>query len=149
MTDTPQDDVNKAMTEMREKSRQLNDSLQDLVTQGFDGLAQAARSAARTPTRRPAQDIATEELSKLLRQELAAGISAVFAGGGRGGGGVSVVIHNNTPAQVGASESTDAFDRKTLEITIDQMVANSLARGRETGGVLRSLFGIVPSLLGR
>lgn len=79
---------------------------------------------------------------------MAAGISAVFAGN-HGNSGISIVVHNNTPAQVGVTEGSDAFDRKTLEITIDQMVANSLARGRETGGVLRTLFGIVPSLLGR
>jgi len=143
--------LNKSLSEMRDKSKQLNDSLQSLAAQGFDGLAKAVSQAAassRSPARRPAQDIVSQELARLLRQELSAGIAGMF-GQKNAGGGISVVIHNNTPATVTASESIDAFDRKTLEITIDQMVANSLANGRETGGVLRALFGIVPNLLGR
>lgn len=94
------------------------------------------------------QDIITQELARLLRQEMAAGIATAFAGRNAASGGASIVIHNNTNAQVGVSESGN-FDQKTLEITIDQMVANSLIRGRETGGVLRSLFGLVPTLIGR
>ena len=93
------------------------------------------------------QDIITQELAKLLRQEMAAGIATAFAGR-NAQNAANIVIHNNTSAQVGVSE-TGAFDQKTLEITIDQMVANSLVRGRETGGVLRSLFGLVPTLIGR
>lgn len=94
------------------------------------------------------QDIITQELSRLLRQEMAAGIATAFAGRGAQQNGTSIVIHNNSNAQVGVTEE-GAFDRKTLEITIGQMVANSLVRGRETGGVLRSLFGLVPTLIGR
>jgi hypothetical protein len=94
------------------------------------------------------QDIITQELSRLLRQEMAAGIATAFAGRNAQQGGTNIVIHNNTNAQIGVTEE-GAFDRKTLEITIDQMVANSLVRGRETGGVLRSLFGLVPTLIGR
>jgi hypothetical protein len=40
-------------------------------------------------------------------------------------------------------------DRKKLEQTIDQMVASSLVHGRETSAVLRLLFGLVPTLIGR
>lgn len=72
-----------------------------------------------------------------------------MTGGRAAAPGISVVIHNNAAATVTAREGLDALDRKTLEITIDQMVANSLLRGRETGGVLRSLFGLVPALIGR
>lgn len=94
------------------------------------------------------QDIITLEMARLLRQEMAAGIATSFAGRNAQNAGTNIVIHNNTNAQVGVSES-GTFDQKTLEITIDQMVANSLMRGRETGGVLRSLFGLVPTLIGR
>ena len=94
------------------------------------------------------QDIITQELAKLLWQEMAAGIATAFAGRNAQNAATNIVIHNNTSAQIGVSE-TGAFDQKTLEITIDQMVANSLVRGRETGGVLRSLFGLVPTLIGR
>lgn len=144
--------LSKSLSEMRDKSKQLNESLQSLAAQGFDGLAKAvsqAASASRAPARRPAEEVVSQELAKLLRQEISAGIAGVFGQKNAGGGGISVVIHNNTSASVTAQESSDAFDRKTLEITIDQMVAHSLANGKETGGVLRALFGIVPGLLGR
>ena len=64
-------------------------------------------------------------------------------------GGLRYVVSGGNSANVTAAETTDSFDQKTLEITIDQMVANSLLRGRQTSGVLRTLFGIVPSLIGR
>lgn len=140
--------LNKALQDTQEKSKALEDNLKSLAAGGFGALAKAVEDSHKTPKQRDAGDIAAQDVSKFLRQELASGLAAVFSGRA-GGASASVVIHNNTPAQVGVSETTDSFDRKTLEITIDQMVANSLARGRETGGVLRALFGIVPSLLGR
>jgi hypothetical protein len=96
-------------------------------------------------------DIVTQELAKLLRQEMAAGIAQAFAGLGaaRGGQGLNVVINNNAGVAVAAREGSDAFDRKTLEITIDQMVANALTRGQETTGILRTIFNLVPTLTGR
>lgn len=139
--------LNKALQDTQEKSKTLEDNLKSLATGGFGALAKVVEDSRKTPKQRDAGDIAAQDVSKFLRQELASGLAAAFSN--RAGGGASVVIHNNTPAQVGVSETTDSFDRKTLEITIDQMVANSLARGRETSGVLRALFGIVPSLLGR
>jgi hypothetical protein len=94
------------------------------------------------------KNIVTQELSKLLRQEMAAGIAAVFAGQQKTGG-ISVVINNNAGVSVSAREGVDGFDRKMLEITIDQMVANALTRGQETTGILRSIFNLVPALSGR
>lgn len=49
----------------------------------------------------------------------------------------------------GAAGLGSGFDQKAFEIIIDQMVAQSLLRGRETSGVLRTLFGLVPALIGR
>lgn len=102
-------------------------------------------------TRRPADDIVTAELSRLLRQELTQGLRGVFEGllGQGEGGGLQVVINNNSAAQVTARESMGAMNQRQLEITIDQMVAQSLAQGRQTTGVLRSLFGLAPGLIGR
>lgn len=96
-------------------------------------------------------DIITQELSKLLRQEMAAGIAAAFAGfnAQQQGQGLNVIIHNNAGVPVSAQQGMDAFDRKTLEITIDQMVANALTRGQETTGILRAVFNLVPALTGR
>lgn len=92
--------------------------------------------------------IVTQELSKLLRQEMAAGIAAVFAGQQKAAG-MNVIINNNAGVSVSAREGTDGFDRKMLEITIDQMVANALTRVQETTGILRSIFNLVPTLSGR
>jgi hypothetical protein len=41
------------------------------------------------------------------------------------------------------------FDARSMESVIDQMIAASLVRGKETSSVLRTLFGIVPTLIGR
>ena len=150
--DKPTEALTRSLGDMRDKTKQLNESLQDLATQGFGSLAKAVAQAAtssKAATRQPAGDIAGSELSSLLRQELASGIAGIFGGKNGAGGGVNVVINNKSGAAVTAQESGGAFDQKYLEITIDQMVANSLMRGRETGGVLRTLFGLVPSLIGR
>lgn len=96
-------------------------------------------------------DIISSELSKLLRQELAVSLQGLFARGPVNGGNtpINVIIHNNAGVSVTARESVGALDQKYLEITIDQMVANSLMRGRQTSGVMRTLFGLAPSLMGR
>jgi hypothetical protein len=156
------DEFNKSLDEMREKTKALNDSLKTLTAQGLEGLTRAVQQS--TAGRRSGADgssIVTQELSSLLRRELTAGIAALFSGGktsplaGQLPGaatrdqGMNVVIHNNTPSTVTATPSMDSFDRKSLEITIDQMVANALTQGAETTGILRSLFGLVPGLIGR
>lgn len=104
-----------------------------------------------TNSRRPSEDIITADLSRMLRQELTQGLRGVFEDllGQGAGGGLQVVINNNSTAQVSARENVGAFNQKQLEITIDQMVAQSLTQGRQTTGVLRSLFGIAPGLIGR
>ncbi len=94
------------------------------------------------------------ELSKLLRQELTAGLRGIFeglrdTGSGKNAGSINVIINNNAGVSVAAREGQGPFNQKQLEITIDQMVANSLMQGRQTSGVLRSLFGLAPGLIGR
>ncbi|MEZ0226533.1 MAG: hypothetical protein ACAH83_18395 [Alphaproteobacteria bacterium] len=155
------DDFNKSLDDMREKTKALNDSLKTLTSQGLEGLNRAVHQSI---TRRGGTDagtVVTQELSLLLRKELTTGIAALLNGGKTSplsglfpgaparDGGISVVIHNNTPAAVTATPGLDSFDRKSLEITIDQMVANALTQGSETTGILRSLFGLVPGLIGR
>ncbi len=104
----------------------------------------------RTPTRRDSSDVIASELTQLLRQEMIGGMRGMFEDllENRSGGGLQVVINNNTAAQVTGRE-TGAINQKQLEITIDQMVANSLLQGRQTSGVLKNLFGLVPTLSGR
>lgn len=157
------EDLNRSLDDTKEKTRALSDSLKALNTQGFESLTRAlSQAGAQKGYRRPAGDIVTDELAKLLKQEIAGGLAALFGSGGKRGGGMpqmlfgaarseglSVVIHNNTAAQVSAREVSGSMDRKFLEITIDQMVASSLLRGRQTTGVLSSLFDLAPSLIGR
>lgn len=105
-----------------------------------------------TSTRRPAEDIVSGELTRLLRQELTQGLRGLFEGmftNNGAGTPMQVIINNNAGVQVTAQESNGALNQKQLEITIDQMVAQSLTQGRQTTGVLRSLFGLAPNLIGR
>ena len=93
-------------------------------------------------------NIISSELSKLVRQELTSGLQGMI-GRTMNSGGLNVVINNNSNATVTARETGGGLDQKYLEITIDQMVANSLMRGRQTSGVMRTLFGLTPTLMGR
>lgn len=150
-------DLNRALDDMKSRSRALNDSLRILAEEGFDRLSRAAQGQARqnsAGSRKNAGDIASEELARVLKSEIGDALRQVFGGGretGRSTGAnvLNVIINNNTPAQVTTRETGDGFDQKTLEITIDQMVAQSLVRGRQTSSVLQSLFGLSPSLIGR
>ncbi|MDP2206400.1 MAG: hypothetical protein Q8K65_08845 [Alphaproteobacteria bacterium] len=146
-------DLSDALDDMKNRSRALNDSLRVLAEEGFDRLSRAAQQQTRQSAgtaQKNAGDIAMNELAKALKAEMGEALRQVFvpAHGARGGG-INVVIHNNSSAQVSARETSDGYDQKTLEITIDQMVAQSLVRGRQTGSVLQSLFGLAPSLIGR
>lgn len=108
-------------------------------------------------TKRPYEDVVMAELSRLLRQEVAAGLASVFAGlqGQQAQAApaqplaLNIVIHNNAGAAVTAREGEGPFGQRQLEITVDQMVARALAGGRETSGVMRTLFGLAPGLIGR
>lgn len=153
--DKPLQTLSRTLDDMQSKSKALNDSLRNLATEGFSHLQKAAQqgSTSRSKNNTSEADIIRSELAKFLGQELQNSFKHLF-GGASGNphadaGGVSVIINNNTAAQVTARETSGAFDRKYLEITIDQMVADSLLRGRQTSGVMRSLFGLAPSLMGR
>lgn len=139
--------LSRALDEMQEKAKQLEESLKSVNSGSTAPLAATVSSG----TQKSSGDMASGALAKMLRQELGAGIASLFSGGGSGAAAsnLSVIIQNNSGANVSAAQGTDGFDQKTLEITIDQMVANSLLRGRETSGVLRTLFGLVPTLIGR
>ena len=144
----PLETLNRALDDMQAKAKELADSLQRVSSQG---MAPVSAGIAQAP-RQPAGSIAADALSRTLRQELAAGMESLFAGRGNMNGanaGMNITIQNNSSAAVSARETDTGFDQKSLEITIDQMVANSLLRGRETTGVLRSLFNLVPVLMGR
>ncbi len=119
------DTLNRALVEMQANVEALGDNLRQLNTQGIAPFNAGDRQAA--------------------------GMESLFAGRATaaGNGSMNIIIQNNSSAAVSARQVDDGFDQKSLEITIDQMVANSLLRGRETTGVLRSLFNLVPVLMGR
>jgi len=144
-------DLSRTLEGMEEKTRALNDSLQKLAREGFTALEKAATPKTAAPGRDSrAGDIVKSELTRFIKQELQESFKNLLGSlAGPAAGGLNIVIHNNTAAAVTARETSGAFDRKYLEITIDQMVADSLIRGRQTSSVMRSLFGIAPSLLGR
>ena len=152
------EELNKALDDMLQNSRAVNDSMNAMAKGGMEQLSNALQKAVmmgeRTPTRQPEGQIIADELQKLLRQELVTSLGNIFApmqSSERQGAasGMNIVINNNGNNSVTAQERVDAFNQRTLEITIDQMVADSLLRGRQTTGVMRSLFGLVPTLMGR
>lgn len=153
--DKPIQNLSRTLDDMQEKSKSLNDSLRSLATEGFAQLQKATQQSSSNRQKGSSSDgdMIRSELAKFLSQELQNSFKNIFGGnsGFQSGdaGGISIIINNNTPANVTARETSGAFDRKYLEITIDQMVADSLLRGRQTSGVLRSLFGLAPSLMGR
>lgn len=161
MTNNNNTDTERSAGRAADKARTLNDSLNKLSNDGFDKLARAVSMAATgfstLPQKRPTEDVVTGELTRLLQQEIASDMRGVFSGGipgqgTRSGGGntpIAVIINNNSPAQVTVTETTGGLDQRQLEISIDQMVAQSLVQGRQTSGVLRSLFGLAPDLAGR
>lgn len=148
-------DIDATVDNLQDKSRVLNESLKALSTEGFDKLARAVGQTAigggPLKERVSSSSIIDQELRGLLRQEVTTGFRDIFSDNKAAatGGGYSVVINNNTSAQVTARETSDGMDQKQLEVTIDQMVANSLLSGRQTSGVLRTLFGLAPTLIGR
>lgn len=150
--DKAAEELDRTLGNLQSQSRALSDAMRKLADEGIGALAKEASQRGSSLRKQDAGDIAAAELSRVLKAELRDGLRHIFAPGrseSTMGSGLSVVIHNNTPAQVTAHETSGAYDRRTLEITIDQMVAQSLVSGRQTGSVLQSLFGLVPSLIGR
>ncbi len=143
-------ELERTLTDMQTQSRALNDALRTLADDGLGALTRAAGRQS-TTTRQTGGEIASAELARLLKAELSEGLRHVFMPlrTDQGSGGLNIIIHNNTSASVTAQETSSGYDQRTLEITIDQMVAQSLVHGRQTGSVLQSLFGLVPSLIGR
>lgn len=85
-------------------------------------------------------------LEKLIQKQLKAGLSDLFKmkqAQDFGGGAAS---EKQTGSGMGRGGQ---FGGRQMEIAIDQMVASSLMHGKQTSGVMRALFGLVPSLIGR
>ncbi len=86
-------------------------------------------------------------LAGLVEKEVTTGLSRIFEShqqSSSGGGVKQMGVSSSGPTAKGG-----VLDQRHMEATIDQMVAASLVGGRQTSGVLRALFGLVPSLIGR
>ena len=105
----------------------------------------------RQPRRRSSEDIINEALIKLVQKEVVSGLAVIFGNMPRKGGNSGSMIGDNafSPFIEEQSPGGGNFDRRQMEISIDEMVASSLMHGRQTSGVLRTLFGLVPKLIGR
>ncbi len=62
---------------------------------------------------------------------------------------VQVNVVNNAQAQVQVAERQNSRGQKEVEIQIDQMVANVMAEGAKTRGVMKNMFGIQPMIARR
>ena len=154
--DTAAQELERTLSSMQAQSRTLNDALRKLADEGLSELTRSATRQSSGNSRASSQsagDIASAELARVLKAELSESLRHILTPARSenvfGGGSLNVVIHNNSSASVTAQETSSGYDQRTLEITIDQMVAQSLVHGRQTGSVLQSLFGLVPSLIGR
>lgn len=102
--------------------------------------------------RAPFQEAAEDELKKLIQKQVSSGLADLFGGESRkrGVGGDSPVFGGSAlPPYAPSIPMGGRSSGGNLESMIDQMVASSLMHGRQTSGILRTLFGIVPSLIGR
>lgn len=103
-------------------------------------------------TRRPGGKTVSAALEEIIRKEIASGIKDVFGNrsSNKGAGGASAGTFGGGPfGDGGGPRQQGSFDRKQMENMIDELVASSLTNGRQTSRILRALFGLVPSLIGR
>ena len=93
-------------------------------------------------------DMMESELNRLIQKQVAAGLADIFGANRRKGAEeVSNSFGNAPPSFIPLQPG--GLSQAHMEVLIDQMVASSLMHGRQTTGILRTLFGIVPSLIGR
>jgi len=91
----------------------------------------------------------SSELKKLLKKEVTSGVKDMLKSGD------FFKMQKNSPFSFidrqnnRADKRGGAFNAGKMEFDIDRMVAESLMRGRRTSGVLKTIFGLVPSLIGR
>ncbi len=102
--------------------------------------------------RRSSRDIINDALIKLIQKEVVSGLADIFNNMPRKvdkGNSNPMIGDNAFSSFMGQVLGGENFDRRKMEISIDEMVASSLMHGRQTSSVLRTLFGLVPSLIGR
>lgn len=83
--------------------------------------------------RRAAGDVISEEVKRMVRRELELGLKEFFA----------------QREKEGMLPGKEKNGGRGQEAMIDQMVAAALVRGKHTTGILKSLFNLMPGLIGR
>jgi hypothetical protein len=106
----------------------------------------SARASAKTKkTKSGAGNLALE---KLIQKQLSTSLSDIFGKGGAND--FSSDAGGSFARQTGAGAGgMGFFDNRQLATSIDQLVAASLMNGKQTSGVMRAIFGLVPGLIGR
>lgn len=87
---------------------------------------------------------AGRNLQNLVQKKGTGGISGVFKVLPKNSGYLK-----HSAAKHTSSGSGGFFNSRQMELSVDKLIASSLVNGRQTSGVLRTLFGIVPNLIGR
>ncbi len=102
-------------------------------------------------TRHPAGQVISGALEELIRKEIVSGIKDIFRQQfpDKDGQGGIARRHGGGGNNGDFFPQQRPFDRKQMEAMIDELVASSLVHGRQTSKILRALFGLVPSLIGR
>lgn len=114
--------------------------LDDVMKERADWLRQSFSKLQHT-TRRDPRDIIRADLDRMMRRQVQDGIGGIFDG-------MRSAWDENNDAR-GNRKPQGGYGQKEMEMQIDQMVASCLTNGPQTSNVLRILFGIVPSLIGR
>jgi hypothetical protein len=132
-------------------------SLKTLVNKRFSVLSHRLRRPSRLSG--SYHDIISEALLSEIRKEIMSTLDEMFGndlkpcGGGVEDPDAGTGCNCRCCAQGGMFPqypgNGGGFGTGQMEITIDQMVAETLMHGRQTSGVLRALFGLVPMLIGR
>lgn len=131
-------------TRLRGQGALLKGILSRLDKSLLPKLARFSRASVST-----GQSSAGGALADLVKREVSAGLSGIF-GRSPGTGAPSSAGGNALLASsVSVAPRGRAFSPRQMETALDQMVASSLVNGQHTSGVLRTLFGLVPSLIGR
>lgn len=123
------------------------------MTNNSSGSSPFENFVAQTITRSLEKELA-QRLPESLSQALSLLLESLGGPGlktrvGRDEQSLNITIVNNTQHAISTNEKSGQDGNRELEIIIDQMVANSLVRGRQTTGILNAVFGLGPRLIGR
>lgn len=89
------------------------------------------------------------ELKKLVQKELQTSLKKMVKEMDLFGDKKSEKYGPFLPNDKEHSSKSERMNEKQAQMNIDQLVADALMNGKFTTGILKSLFGLVPNLIGR